>query len=152
MAKSRFYFYLGSFQTHLKTEPHPAFISALKTRDESTEMSPGGSQAALGGQSSCTSLPCKKNKQQQMLQSLCQSVCESWPRSTLCTLIFFISVLLKFFLPLGFYWVQSPNEVAERAVVCDVLFWILEIVSLNSCEHSQCCFSALCEVKSSGFL
>lgn len=65
--------------------------------------------------------------------------------------IFYLSAA-EIFSPLGFYWVQSPNEVAERAVVCDDLFWILERVSLNSCEHSQCCFSALYEVKSSGFL
>lgn len=42
---------------------------------------------------------------------------------------------------------QSPSEVAERAVVCDELFWILEMLSVNCCEHSQCCSSALCEVK-----
>lgn len=59
-AKYSLYLYLGSFQTHLMTEPHPASSSAFKTRGESTEMSPGGSQAALGGQSSSTSLPCKK--------------------------------------------------------------------------------------------
>lgn len=60
---------------------------------------------------------------------------------------FFISLLLKFFSALDFYWVQSPNEVAERAVGCDDFLWILEILSLNCSERSQCCFSALCEVK-----
>lgn len=59
MAKYSFYLYLGSFQTDPMTEPHPTFSSAFKTRGESTEASPGGSQAALGGQSSCSSLPCK---------------------------------------------------------------------------------------------
>lgn len=33
--------------------------------------------------------------------------------------IFYLSAAEFFFSALDFYWVQSPNEVAERAVVCD---------------------------------
>lgn len=81
-------------------------------------MSRGGAHAGFVCQSLCGSIPCKKNQiQQQMLRSLCQSVrllSENPGLAVLGQAGLFVPALLKLFLTLDLYWVQSTKAAVHQ--------------------------------------